>query len=68
MKELNELSFPEDLRYAKSHEWVKVAGDTAKIGITDYAQDQLGDRFRNFTYPSAAKLSPLMKPWKTPPS
>ena len=29
--------------YAESHEWVKVAGETAKIGITDYAQDQLGD-------------------------
>ena len=43
MKELNELSFPEDVRYAESHEWVKVAGETAKIGITDYAQDQLGD-------------------------
>ena len=43
MKELNELRFPEDVRYAESHEWVKVAGETAKIGITDYAQDQLGD-------------------------
>ena len=43
MKELNELSFPEDVRYSESHEWVKVAGETAKIGITDYAQDQLGD-------------------------
>ena len=43
MKELNELSFPEDVRYAESHEWVKVSGETAKIGITDYAQDQLGD-------------------------
>jgi glycine cleavage system H protein len=43
MKELNELSFPEDVRYAESHEWVNVSGDTAKIGITDYAQDQLGD-------------------------
>ena len=43
MKELNELSFPEDVRYAESHEWVNAAGETAKIGITDYAQDQLGD-------------------------
>ena len=43
MKELNELSFPEDIRYAKSHEWIKIAGETAKIGITDYAQDQLGE-------------------------
>lgn len=43
MKELNELSFPEDVRYAESHEWVKVAGETVRVGITDYAQDQLGD-------------------------
>jgi len=43
MKEIAELSFPEDVRYAESHEWVKAAGDTARIGITDYAQDQLGD-------------------------
>jgi glycine cleavage system H protein len=43
MKEIAELSFPEDVRYAESHEWVKAAGSTARIGITDYAQDQLGD-------------------------
>lgn len=43
MKELNELSFPDDLRYSESHEWVKAGGDTVKVGITDYAQDQLGD-------------------------
>ena len=43
MKELSELSFPDDFRYSESHEWVKVDGDKVKIGITDYAQDQLGD-------------------------
>ena len=43
MKELNELSFPKDLRYSDTHEWVKPDGDKVKIGITDYAQDQLGD-------------------------
>ena len=43
MKELNELSFPDDVRYSESHEWVKIGGDTVKLGITDYAQDQLGD-------------------------
>jgi len=43
MKEITELNFPEDVRYSESHEWVKVTGDTAKLGITDYAQDQLGD-------------------------
>ena len=34
---------PEDLHYSKDHEWVKVEGDVAVIGITDYAQDSLGD-------------------------
>ncbi len=35
--------FPEDYRYTKEHEWVKLDGDVAVIGITDHAQDQLGD-------------------------
>ena len=43
MKEIAELNFPEDIRYSESHEWIKSAGETAKLGITDYAQDQLGD-------------------------
>ncbi len=43
MKEISELNLPEDLRYTKDHEWAKVTGDTVKIGISDYAQDQLGD-------------------------
>ncbi len=34
---------PNDRRYSKEHEWLKVDGDTATIGITDYAQEQLGD-------------------------
>ncbi|GGK75291.1 glycine cleavage system protein GcvH [Haloarcula sebkhae] len=34
---------PDDLRYLESHEWVRVAGDTAKVGITAFAQDELGD-------------------------
>lgn len=34
---------PEELKYSKEHEWVGVEGDTAKIGITNYAQDQLGE-------------------------
>jgi glycine cleavage system H protein len=37
------MEFPEDLRYSKEHEWVLVEGNVATIGITDYAQDQLGD-------------------------
>ncbi len=38
-----EISYPNDLKYAASHEWVKIDGDTAIVGITDYAQDALGD-------------------------
>ena len=34
---------PDDRRYSKDHEWVKVEGDTATVGITHYAQEQLGD-------------------------
>ena len=37
------MSVPEDLQYTKSHEWVRMEGDTATIGITDHAQDELGD-------------------------
>jgi glycine cleavage system H protein len=43
MKELSELTFPENLRYAESHEWLATGGAPVKIGISDYAQDQLGD-------------------------
>ena len=43
MKELNELNFPDDVRYAASHEWARSGGDKVKVGISDYAQDQLGD-------------------------
>ena len=43
MKELNELILLEDVQYAKDHEWVKLSGNNARIGISDYAQDQLGD-------------------------
>ena len=37
------MSVPGDLQYTKSHEWVRTEGDTATIGITDHAQDELGD-------------------------
>ncbi len=37
------MASPEDRKYTKEHEWVKVDGDVATIGITDFAQDQLGD-------------------------
>ena len=37
------VNVPEDLRYTSEHEWVRVEGGIARIGITDYAQDALGD-------------------------
>jgi len=37
------MRVPGDLQYTKSHEWVRTEGDTATIGITDHAQDELGD-------------------------
>lgn len=43
MKELNELHLPDDLRYTDEHEWARITGETARIGVSDYAQDQLGD-------------------------
>lgn len=43
MKDLSDLQFPAELAYADSHEWVRAEGDRVRIGITDYAQDQLGD-------------------------
>ncbi len=43
MKEVSELNLPEDLRYTDDHEWTTVGGDTIKIGVSDYAQDQMGD-------------------------
>ncbi|MFN8057526.1 MAG: glycine cleavage system protein GcvH [Vicinamibacterales bacterium] len=35
--------YPAELRYTKDHEWLRVSGDEAQVGITDYAQQQLGD-------------------------
>jgi glycine cleavage system H protein len=43
MKEISELILPDDVRYAEDHEWARREGDTIRIGINDYAQDQLGD-------------------------
>lgn len=43
MKEVSEMKFPEELRYSKEHEWVRSTGDTYLIGISDFAQEQLGD-------------------------
>jgi glycine cleavage system H protein len=44
MKEIDELSFPENVRYAEDHEWAQKLGpERTRVGISDYAQDQLGD-------------------------
>jgi len=37
------MAYPDDLRYSKEHEWVRVEGSTATIGITSFAADELGD-------------------------
>ena len=37
------MNFPEDLKYTKDHEWIKIQGNIGKIGITDFAQKELGD-------------------------
>ena len=43
MKEINELDLPEEIKYTEDHEWVQKDGDIITMGITDYAQDQLGE-------------------------
>ena len=37
------MNYPTDIRYTSEHEWIRIEGDEAIVGITDYAQDQLGD-------------------------
>ena len=37
------MAYPADLKYTKDHEWVRITGDSAEVGITEYAQQQLGD-------------------------
>ena len=39
----NEMNIPENLKYTKDHEWILVEGDTATVGITDFAQGELGE-------------------------
>ena len=43
MKEIDELNLPEDLNYTEDHEWARSEQDKVRVGISDYAQDQLGD-------------------------
>jgi|SRR5690606_3747222 len=37
------MNIPQDLKYSKDHEWIRLEGDTATVGITDFAQGELGD-------------------------
>ena len=37
------MGYPSDRKYTRDHEWIRISGDTAEIGITEYAQQQLGD-------------------------
>ena len=43
MKEISELHLPDNVRYGKDHEWAKLDGNKVRVGLDDYAQDQLGD-------------------------
>jgi len=43
MKDIKDVILRDDIHYAQSHEWAKAEGDNIKVGISDYAQDQLGD-------------------------
>ena len=54
-------NIPADLRYAKSHEWAKIEGGTATIGITDYAQASLGD----ITFVQLPKIGAVLKAGET---
>ena len=52
-----ELKYPADLKYTKSDEWIRVDGDTAIVGISDYAQDALNDlTFAEFTVTKGDKV------------
>jgi glycine cleavage system H protein len=42
-KKYEHMNFPADLKYTKEHEWIKIEGDVAIVGITDFAQSELGD-------------------------
>jgi glycine cleavage system H protein len=62
IKEIRMSSVPSDLRYAKSHEWLKPAADgAATVGITDYAQNSLGD----ITYVQLPKVGATLKAGET---
>ncbi len=43
MKDINELELPEDVLYGEDHEWARLEGKKVRVGVSDYAQDALGD-------------------------
>ena len=55
------MSYPTDLKYTKEHEWIKVEGSSATIGITHYAQESLGD----IVFVEVPKLGAEITAWKT---
>ena len=55
------MSYPEDLRYTKEHEWVRAEGDIGTIGITDHAQKELGD----IVYVDLPKVGALIEQGKS---
>ncbi len=58
------MPYPQDLRYTKEHEWVRVAGDVGTVGITDHAQHSLGD-IVYVELPGPGARSTAMKPFGT---
>ena len=53
------MNFPANLRYTKDHEWIKMDGNVATIGITDYAQRELGD----IVYVEVETVGKSLKAW-----
>lgn len=49
-------SYPQDLRYTKDHEWIRLQGDRGRVGITDHAQNQLGEIVFLELHPAGTKL------------
>ena len=45
------MNFPNDVKYTKEHEWVRIEGDVAYVGITDYAQEQLETSYLSTSKP-----------------
>lgn len=43
LNQIKQMNLPENLKYTKDHEWVRIEGDVAYVGITDFAQSELGD-------------------------